>query len=255
MSFVPALKEAEIEYILSPNSFIRDQESLTNPNGNTEMTSKSSDFDPLMHFNLDSLPLLMPNESYAFAVATTKPPTRLVGNPEILWCSPMGEHGTMRGDDVSMATLAHSSSGSSLVDNRGVRIVCVECPSSAHVGVEFDVTLRIINCTNHPVSVKLQSREPKPGPQTPHSLVTPSTLLSLDDDEYATSSLCVTGLTSFDVGILGPGESADASISVCPLAGGLHELKGISALDTLTGKEYPMISTAKVFVYDDNYQE
>ena len=55
------------------------------------------------YFNVDSLPLLLPDESYACVFSVSKEigaPVRCAGSPEIKWCSYMGEHGIVQGADV-----------------------------------------------------------------------------------------------------------------------------------------------------------
>lgn len=67
------------------------------------------------------------------------------------------------------------------------------------------------------------------------------------------SALCVTGLASFNVGMLAPGESCDTTLTVCALTGGLQELRSISVVDCATGTEYHAGPLLKVFVHDDNF--
>jgi hypothetical protein len=69
---------------------------------------------------------------------------------------------------------------------------------------------------------------------------------------HHTAGLCVTGLSSFFVSLLAPNESTDITITVYALMSGLQELKSLVAVDLITGREYPVGSLFKTFVYDDN---
>ena len=74
------------------------------------------------YFNIDSLPLLLPDESYACVFSVSKEigaPVRCAGSAEIKWCSYMGEHGIVQGADVIVSGLT-SQYNVSPVDTPGV---------------------------------------------------------------------------------------------------------------------------------------
>lgn len=162
MNFVPSLKDSEVTYITAPHAI-----SSSSSNSQLSLPERGDDDvdgDPLDDFNLDSLPLLMPNESYAFAVTTTRLPhqtARQVGTPEVHWCLHMGEHGVATGDEVSLGSPL--ATGSVPRDGKCIRVQCLHNPSTAIVGEDFEVQLRITNNTSHSVSAKLLSRESSAG--------------------------------------------------------------------------------------------
>jgi hypothetical protein len=108
----------------------------------------------------------------------------------------------------------------------------VHAPPRGVVGEDLNITLRISNFTAQSVALRLQSSD-----------------LGIEDN----NGLYVTGLSSVNLGILGVDESIETTITVCPLSGGLHDLRGLYALDTLTtpAKEYHAGTVCKIFVYDD----
>jgi hypothetical protein len=134
--------------------------------------SMNSDINPLSYFNIDSLPLLLPNDSYAYALTTSCPlqqassqkashpaNKRVIGNPEVYWTLHMGEHGVIRGDDVILSSLdaLNSDRSPSIVNSplssEYVQMQCTMSPPITRVGEEFDVQIRITNYT--PQKVKL----------------------------------------------------------------------------------------------------
>jgi hypothetical protein len=294
--FLPSQKDATVTYLNPPNSFLDTYGGLLK---NDAIKGGEDDPEPLGLFNMDSLPLLQPNESYAYALTVSKssgssPPASLtmassgrsVGIPEFHWYMDMGEHGVVRGEEVSLQR------GPRL---EGLRVECVSNPSTAAVGVEFKTTLRITNGTSQTTAVTLRcnkssatgkgfgfqsDRRSSAGQQ---ALTTPSRTSqfnvadrksaaptiqrpSLDgrpsnaslstgtggDDGSSTPGLCVTGLVDFHATMLSAGESAEVPVTVCALRGGLLALDSVSLLDTISDREYPGGVLFEVFVYDDN---
>jgi hypothetical protein len=231
--------------------------------------------------NPSSMPLIWPEESYAYAFSITKmigQVYKVAGYAEIKWCSYMGEHGTIRSDEAVIAdgmNLSPVRSGtlyqpsiSGLGSGLGlsVRVDCVDSPSEATVGVDFTVILRITNNSNQPLSLRLVSRS-----ASGISAAASSSLGAGAANQAATSSgfhavstvspslqlygvdaqLCVTGLATVNIGVLGTGQSIDTPVTVCPLGTGLQELKNMSVVDLATLAEYPSGSLCKVFVHEE----
>ena len=127
MKFVPAQKGAQVVAITEPpppssssllskgsyNTSISSSSTIrptTIPPSSSSSKSNTNNPDPMDYFNVDSLPLLLPDESYACVFSVSKDigaPVRCAGSPEIKWCSYMGEHGIVQGADVIVN--AHSS--------------------------------------------------------------------------------------------------------------------------------------------------
>jgi hypothetical protein len=330
MNFVPTNKDATVKFLTAPalkptsinhratagvGSTPRDQ--ATNSLSIIDDGSSLGISDEEL-FNVDSLPLLLPNESYAFAVSTDRPPasaSRLLGVPEVTWRLQMGESGVSTGERVFLPPFGASMG---ITDGQLIRVQAASSPQTVQVGEEFPVVLRITNTTTKTVSVKLLSREQLP-PQSQaqvsptaaqaqqHQQLSNSTPISFsravsggggvsalltaihsslpnnnsDDPNsvgynglsvptssthysvekalsgsnffaHHTAGLCVTGLSSFFVSLLAPNESTDITITVYALMSGLQELKSLVAVDLITGREYPVGSLFKTFVYDDN---
>lgn len=219
---------------------------VVNINSITQSDNNLSPDDPMYHFNLDSLAMLQPEECYAYSFIVTKPSDyngRLIGAPEMKWNTFMGEHGIMKGDDVLSGVSTTNNiavtgtSNSSFIDNRAILLKCIKSPSTAMVGRDFEVTIRITNSTSQPMEIQLRCNNN-----------------SINDEIDGLSdvcSLCVTGLSCSNIGILGSGEFIDKIITVCAVSGGLHELSDICAIDTSTLISYPSGSICEIFIYDE----
>jgi hypothetical protein len=240
---MPYTKDAEVQAITVPDGVT----SSMSPAREPSMTSIDS----------TAMPLLWPDESYAFSFAVSKPIGKVVkyaGFAEVKWCSYMGEHGVLRSEDAlvledsTVSSSASSSFGGSTVDSvvaKAVRIDCVSAPADVTVGVDFTVLLRITNNGSHALSLQLVSREP--------SSSASSSAFHASDSGGALfdSQLIVTGLASAHIGVLGAGDSYDCPISLCALSTGLQELKNICVVDLATAIEYPSGSLCKIFVSED----
>lgn len=235
---------------------------------------------PQDQFNIDSLPLLLPEESYAFSFLVSRPegwrtrhtPATLrsepLGHPAVTWCSYMGEHGVVRGEATLITPAAESRptrSGSSSestpppADSRrrtasalgtpanaapnpstGLQLIPLSCPSSVSASSEFVVSLLCKNNSSQPASVYLQTHDAA-------SSALPN-VRSSGSYNSSKNGLCVTGLTGACLGILGPGEAVETSITVFPLARGLFDLNCLAAVDRHTGLVFPASSLGKIFV-------
>ena len=241
---MPYTKDAEVKAITVPDGVT----SSISPAQEPSMTSIDS----------TAMPLLWPDESYAFSFAVSKPIGKVVkyaGFAEVKWCSYMGEHGVLRSEDALVledSTVSSSTSSSftgSTVDNvvtKTVRIDCVSAPADVTVGVDFTVLLRITNNGAHALSLQLISRE------SPPSANSSSAFYASDSGGGPfDSQLIVTGLASAHIGVLGAGDSYDCPISLFALSTGLQELKNICVVDLATAIEHPSGSLCKIFVSED----
>lgn len=246
MDFIPTQKGSISEIIRAPRA----------------ITNESLD-----HFNLNSLPLLLPEESYASVFSVTKivgSPVQAVGSPQIKWRSYMGEHGVVVGSEVNLVS-ANSSSAAhqqQLLDS--VYIDCTHSPSTVVRGTDFIVTLRITNNTTKEMSLQLVSRDMVP----PSYVATSEQAVSSPINETSvsqkkeiasdsghgitgclgSSQLFVTGSSKSNIGVVGAGRSVDVSVTVCAVDLGLQELRGIAVLDVNTLREYSAKSLLKVMV-------
>ena len=179
------------------------------------------------------MPSLLPEESYSYAFSMDKSYGQIyhsIGIPEIKWCSCMGEHGYVRGEEVVPPKLAIPPpiqvsgkvpiSSSPTNDMRTLRSVCTDFPAVVNVGEEFPITVRVMNETGQTVVAQLQARD--------------SALRGGGD-----GSLCVCSKSFLSLGTLLAGESIEVVLTVFPLCGGTHVFRSIVIVDTISGKEYP----------------
>jgi hypothetical protein len=215
----------------------------------------------MAHFNIDSLPMLLPDETYSCVFTVAKvigAPVRCAGSPQIKWCSYMGEHAMVYGADAiappSTETGLHSPSIHSPTDQghsqgQYVRIDCVTSPPSVPLGEDFPVLLRITNNTIRSLPLHLIGHPDTIAPE----FFSGSTLMG----EYpaglggapggrAGGQLIVTGLSKAQLGVLAPGESVDWSVTVCGVDVGLQELRGLCVVSG--EREYPAKPVLKVLV-------
>ena len=215
------------------------------------------------------MPILLSDDSFTYAFYTKKIhcngqsfPT--IGIPEVKWCSCMGEHGYVRGDEISTSlinNISHMNNNSNISSSKqnsspnnsnnikstndivtrnsvmsgekSIRIICINSPAIAIVGIEFDITIRIINETGRPITL---------------NLLTKDLMNSLPVTEQG---LCVVGLSSLQIGYLDIGEIKDISLRIYPLSSGLHALRNILAIDIDTGNEYTSGTILKILVNDE----
>ena len=223
------------------------------------------------HFNLNSFPLLLPEEFYAVVFSISKMAGSMVhsvGSPQIKWCSYMGEHGTVIGSDVSLTgantTFIQKNTHQSQLqtNNEMVYIDCISSPSSVIRGSEFDVTIRVTNNTIKDMFLQLICKD----------MVCPSYTSICDqgtstsdvneikndgskDGLLCSSQLFVTGSSKSNIGVVKIGEFVDLFLSVCPVDLGLQELKGVTMLDINTSREFSAKSLLKVVVVERNGAE
>lgn len=240
--------------------------------------------DCLDHFNLNSLPLLLPEESYATVFHVSKKigtAVKIVGTPHIKWCTYMGEHGVVRGNEVVLTSCTMISTYLNEQvqgDEEMIYIDCINSPTKVIRGKEFDIILRITNNTNRNVLLQLICKDivassysssldqiltsneqisntKKDTNSNMNMNKNASTLLgqgeiSRSTHEISGSQLFVTGSSKRNLNEMKNGGYVDLSVRVCSVDFGLQELKGISVIDKNTLKEYTTKSLLKVMVVD-----
>ena len=231
---------------------------------------RASSNESVDHFNLNSLPLLLPEESYATVFSVTKivgSPVQAVGTPQIKWRSYMGEHGVVVGSEVSLVSANSSSTQSNALQQQlqdSVYIDCTHSPSTVVRGTDFQVTLRITNNTTKEMSLQMVSRDmvspsyvatsdqvvSSPSSESTVSLKKENVLDSGNGSAggLGSSQLFVTGSSKSNIGIVGAGRSVDIFVTVCAVDLGLQELRGIAVLDINTLRVYSAKSLLKVMV-------
>lgn len=194
--------------------------------------------------NPDIIPSLLTEDTYAFAFSAKKPLGHgqsivSLGVPEVRWCSCMGEHGYLRGDEVFPSmnfTRALVSSGNTTINSipetvRTIRIICVNSPSNAIVNSPFSVHIRVVNDTGRSIRLQLQNKD--------------NAITSGD------SGLIVCGLSKINIGLLKVAEMVDTTILLFPLSAGLYIIRSLIAVDLDTGKEYSAGVFCKVLIYEN----
>jgi hypothetical protein len=240
MKFLPAQMDAKVVLITAPQA---------NLSTSTKLIKSFSD--PIENFDLNSLPLLLPEESYACTFSVSKnvgSSLRSIGVPEIKWCSYMGEHGIVKGNMVQLEYNIPSQPNIIIATDGQIQIDCIRSPSSAVIGIDFEVTLRITNSTSKQLSLRLICRDAVRSSfcsssalmtEVPSSSNLETLSLAAGTEGRAGTQLFVTGLSKADIGILGPELYMDIQITVCAVDLGLQELVGIVVQDTSSLKEYP----------------
>ena len=163
--------------------------------------------------NRDSWPMLLPDESYAYSYILPKLNTSTsIGYIEVKWYSYMGEYGITKGDEIITGNKLPNSTFNKIdnIEIPGIKIECLNYPSSAIIGKEFEISIRVINNTKEPVVLQLRGKD--------------SYISNLQDK--------------------------DNNIKLIAFENGLQELNDIIIVDTNTLKEFPFPSLIKIFVHD-----
>lgn len=224
------------------------------------------------HFNLNSLPLLLPEESYAVVFSISKVSglsNQSLGCARIKWCSYMGEHGVVAGNDVMLSSSSLPSNQSQNIPVPGgndvVQILCISSPSTVTRGTEFPITIKIVNTTTKDIPLQLLCRDMvslTSGAASDQMVTSPSSeslFVSKKEKSVESSStrkpigsqLFVTGASKCSIGIIEAGESKEIIVTVCAVDLGLQELRGVAVLDINTLREYTVKSLMKVMVVTD----
>jgi hypothetical protein len=232
----------------------------------------STDMDNIDHFNLNSFPLLLPEEYYAVVFSISKVAGSMVqsvGSPQIKWCSYMGEHGTVIGGEVLLTgantTYIQKNTQQSQLqtNNEMVYIDCINSPSTVVRGREFDVTIRITNNTVKDLFLQLVCKDMVSPSYTNTCDQSASTsdinnIIKKDvskDSQICSSQLLVTGSSKSNIGVVKIGDFVDLVLSIYSVDLGLQELKGVTILDINTSREYSAKSLLKVVVVERNESE
>lgn len=253
MSFIASQKDATVTRIDAPRS---------SPLGPSLGSLQPEEID---HFNLNSFPLLLPEESYATVFSVSKTvgvPLRLVGSPVMKWCSYMGEHGLVTGGEVVLTSNGQTNQTNQNNQQQGlglgqgqdnddiIYIDCISSPSSVARGSEFDIVLRITNNKNKDVTLQLVCRDMVTSSYNSTSESELSGPGSRRDsiDERGGSQLLVTGASRRNIGSIKAGAHLDLTVSVCAVDNGLQELRGVAVVDVITLKEYVSTNLMQVMV-------
>lgn len=235
----------------------------------TDMSKTQLDAD---HFNLNSLPLLLPEESYAVVFSISKVSglsNQSLGFARIKWCSYMGEHGVVAGNDVMLSSSSFPSNQSQNTPMPGgndvVQILCISSPSTVARGTEFPITIKIVNTSTKDIPLQLLCRDMvslTSGAASDQMVTSPSSeslFVSKKEKSVESSNtrrplgsqLFVTGASKCNIGIIEAGESKEIIVTVCAVDLGLQELRGVAVLDINTLREYTVKSLMKVIVVTD----
>ena len=203
---------------------------------------------------------LGPDEKYAESFAISKSlqfngSSSHIGVVQVKWSASMGEHGYIRGEEISVplsstqigiiSTSSPSGKGQQkqnsspetpiVSDQKAVlSVFCVECPETAVSGQDFQVKLRVYNNGISPLNLQLRCS---------------NACKNLDGDV----GVLIVGATIWNLGVLKPKQFADTFISVVPLTHGLHEIRGINIIDLISKKELcSNFTVSKILVYESS---
>jgi len=193
----------------------------------------------------EKMPSLLPDESYAYAFSMDKSYGQVystVGIPEVKWCSCMGEHGYVRGEEIVPPKLVIpppilvsgrvAVSSSPTNESKVVRTTCINFPAVVNVGEEFSVTLQVSNESGQTIIAQLQAKD----------------FMQRGVENY----LCVCNKSTISLGTIPAGESTDVELSVFPLSGGTHTLRSIVIVDMISWREYPAGPLFRVMVNESD---
>ena len=209
--------------------------------------------------NLLAMPLLNPDESYAYSFMIqktklsnlTEKSLKSIGFVEVHWSSSMGEHGRSRSEEIftdqkaaflmpfptSSGHINRGSSNTRLVEGgKGghLRGCVTHMPRESQVGVPVEVTMSVRNCFNYPVITQLQCRKPKEG-----------SAMSMGQ-----TGLAIMGKSYINLGALEAGQEVSLTLSLLPLSSGLHTLTDVYIVDLTTRTEFNSGTNFQIMVHD-----
>jgi hypothetical protein len=221
---------------------------------------------------------LGPDEKYAESFIVTKPigfSAPSIGVLQVKWSTTMGEHGFIRGDDISLPAPAAAGAaaanatpplapGQSSSSNLLVAPTAVsKAPLARHSPSSPDlvgsassdqkcvVTMHVLECpsalsTGQQFDVKIRLYN---SGAAPLNLILKCCNPSRSTD--GSIGLLYVGATTVNLGTLLSKQVIDATVRAVALNSGLQDIGGISVVDALSKKEYgSSTSVAKVLVYD-----
>lgn len=215
--------------------------------------------------NMDSWPMLLSGESYAYSYIVPKLNNSInIGYIEVKWYSYMGEYGITKGDEITLSGHKLSNSTFSKIDNieiTGIKIECLSCPTSAIIGKEFEISIRVINNTKEPVILQLRGKDSYiPTSQEKDNNInssnskrrsrTESNNLTNTTMDMIGQSIFITGLTCTSLGVVCSGDYVDTNIKLIAFENGIQELNDVIIVDTNTLKEFSFPSLIKIYVHD-----
>jgi hypothetical protein len=229
-------------------------------------------------FNIPSIALLNPDESYAYALTVRKKKSpeihplsiaaaRSLGNIEVNWSASMGEHARtcseeiLIGKKVSYLPTGATPSASSVPQ---------PTPSSTSTSGTLSTRKSIETLGLHGTGIPPEQRNNTlyiEAIQVPNEgyvgkefqiLIRLTNyysypILSQIQHRYDMNlhQLMVTGLATMNVGALDAGESTQLTLSILPLNSGLQSLNGVIAVDLTTKLEFPMNNLFQIMIFDD----
>jgi hypothetical protein len=224
-------------------------------------------------FNIPSIALLNPDESYAYALIVKKKTApeihplvvaaaRSLGNIEVNWSASMGGHARTSSEEILIGRKV------SYLPTGGTSTVSL--PSSTSSSGTLSTRKSIETLGLHGTGIPPEQRNntlyveavhlPNEGSVGREILITIRVtnyysypILSQIQHKYDTQlhQLMVTGLSTMNVGALDAGESTQLTLSILPLESGLQTLNGLVAVDLTTKLEFPVNNLCQIMIVDE----
>ena len=226
-------------------------------------------------FNIPSIALLNPDESYAYALTVGKKKSpeihplsiaaaRSLGNIEVNWSASMGEHARTCSEEILIGkkvsylptgatpssvpqpTPSSSTSGS-LSTRKSIETLGLHgtgIPPEQRNNTLYIEAIQVPNegyvGKEFQIVIRLTNYYSYP-------------ILSQIQHRYDMNlhQLIVTGLATMNVGALDAGESTKLTLSILPLNSGLQSLNGVVAVDLTTKLEFPINNLFQIMIFDD----
>lgn len=227
-------------------------------------------------FNIPSIALLNPDESYAYALTVPKKKSpeihplavaaaRSLGTIEVNWSASMGEHARTCSEEILIGRKV------SYLPTGSASAAPVASPSSPQFNSGTQSTRKSIETLGlHGTGIAPEQRSntlyieavlmPNEGYVGKEFTITirltnyySYPILSQIQHKFDPNvhQLMVTGLSTINVGALDAGESTQISISILPLNSGLQILNGLIAIDLTTKLEFPVNNLCQILIYDE----
>ena len=252
------------------NVMMNDKEELGLGLGGGDLTS----LDDI--FNIPSIALLNPEESYAYAIIVPKKKSsgissaaistvRSLGYIEVNWASSMGEHARTCSEEILIGKRTsypiNTNTGSSISQSPATS------PTS---GLHKSIDSVGLHGTGAPLETRNNTlfldvvQSPSEGYVGQEFQITlrltnyysypiMSQIKSLFEQQYTQlqSQLIIIGLSVINVQPLDSGESVEIILSVLPINGGVHSLNGLVAVNVITKSEFIYNNLCTLMIYDE----
>lgn len=228
-------------------------------------------------FNIPSIALLNPDESYAYALIVPKKKSpeihplavaaaKSLGTIEVNWSASMGEHARTCSEEILIGRkVSYLPTGSSPA---AAPVTSPVSPQSSSGTVSNRKTIETLGLHGTGIPPEQRSNtlyieavqmpnEGYVGKEFSISIRLTNyysyPILSQIQHKFDPNNhqLMVTGLSTMNVGALDAGESTQITISILPLNSGLHILNGLVAIDLTTKLEFPVNNLCQILIYDD----